>query len=93
MTLNQSAFEGVIIDPLPGRSTKPRTRGQTMVIDKGLGLSATGDLLELAGAYIDFMKPYPNQAMRIHIEMHGGEPCVQVDPTRSRGHLHSLVHR
>ncbi|MFZ5823108.1 MAG: phosphosulfolactate synthase [Bacillota bacterium] len=56
MTQQNSAFAGVIIDPLAGRSAKPRTAGQTMVIDKGLGLSQTGDLLELGAGYIDFMK-------------------------------------
>ena len=42
--------------PLPGRSVKPRTSGQTMVIDKGMGLTETRDLLELASDYIDFIK-------------------------------------
>lgn len=39
-----------------GRQVKPRKRGLTMVIDKGLGLAATDDLLELAAAHIDFIK-------------------------------------
>ncbi len=38
------------------RSTKPRTNGCTMVLDKGLGLSAFHDLLTIAGEYIDFIK-------------------------------------
>ena len=42
--------------PLPGRSTKPRTRGQTMVIDKGMGLTETRELLELASDYVDYIK-------------------------------------
>lgn len=50
------AFDGILADPLPGRSGKPRTHGETMVIDKGLGLSATRDLLEMASDYIDYMK-------------------------------------
>lgn len=50
------AFEGVIADPLPGRTAKPRTQGETMVIDKGLGMSATSDLLEMASDYIDYIK-------------------------------------
>ena len=53
---DQKAFDGVIEAPLPGRTAKPRHHGQTMVIDKGLGLSQTGDLLELAAEYIDFWK-------------------------------------
>ncbi|HEY8417063.1 MAG TPA: phosphosulfolactate synthase [Limnochordales bacterium] len=42
--------------PISGRETKPRTRGLTMVIDKGLGLAKTHDLLETAADYIDFVK-------------------------------------
>jgi phosphosulfolactate synthase len=38
------------------RPPKPRRNGLTMVIDKGLGLSAFCDLLQLAGEYIDFLK-------------------------------------
>ncbi len=50
------AWEGIVADPFPGRSTKPRQRGLTMVIDKGLGLQETRDLLVLAGEYIDYVK-------------------------------------
>lgn len=42
--------------PLPGRSIKPRRRGLTMVLDKGLGLGETKDLLDIAGEHIDFLK-------------------------------------
>lgn len=42
--------------PLSGHSTKPRRTGCTMLLDKGLGLSQTKDLLELAGDYIDIIK-------------------------------------
>lgn len=38
------------------RMEKPRIRGLTMVMDKGLGLTAYQDLLQLAGEYIDFIK-------------------------------------
>jgi phosphosulfolactate synthase len=51
-----TAFDGVITSPLAGRSVKPRRQGQTMIIDKGLGLAQTGDLLALAGEYIDYIK-------------------------------------
>ncbi|MGX9705795.1 phosphosulfolactate synthase [Laceyella tengchongensis] len=37
-------------------NAKPRSTGCTMVIDKGLGLSAYQDLLQLTGEYIDFIK-------------------------------------
>ncbi|ABO50204.1 phosphosulfolactate synthase [Desulforamulus reducens MI-1] len=42
--------------PLGNRMNKPRTAGLTMIIDKGLGLGETRDLLNLAGGYIDFFK-------------------------------------
>lgn len=50
------AWGGVCPFPLMGRTEKPRERGITMVIDKGLGLGATADLLELAGPYVDLLK-------------------------------------
>lgn len=42
--------------PLQGRLQKPRSEGLTMVIDKGLGLGETKDLLDTAGDYLDFLK-------------------------------------
>ena len=50
------SFDGVFEMPVPGRSTKPRKEGITMIIDKGLGLNATQDLLDSAGDVIDFIK-------------------------------------
>lgn len=38
------------------RSVAPRTSGPTMIIDTGLGVAATADLLEVAGDYIDLWK-------------------------------------
>ncbi len=43
-------------DPSGRRPGKPRNVGVTMVIDKGLGLSAFDDLTAVAGAYIDIVK-------------------------------------
>lgn len=40
----------------PDRSVKPRTKGITMVMDKGLGVNAFEDLLSLAAEHIDFIK-------------------------------------
>lgn len=54
--LDEKAFDGVITSPLAGRTSKPRDSGQTMLLDKGMGLSQTGDLLELAADYIDYIK-------------------------------------
>jgi phosphosulfolactate synthase len=42
--------------PIGGREAKPRKTGLTMVIDKGLGLLETRELLEIAGDYIDLIK-------------------------------------
>lgn len=50
------AWDEVIMIPISGRSSKPRTTGITMVIDKGLGLKRVQDLLETAGDYIDIIK-------------------------------------
>ena len=41
---------------LPQRTKKPREWGYTMVIDKGLSLRETEDLLEVACEYIDIVK-------------------------------------
>ena len=50
------AFEGVFQTPFHGRATRPRETGYTMVIDKGLGLAATRDLMDTAADYIDSLK-------------------------------------
>ncbi|MGE5618142.1 MAG: phosphosulfolactate synthase [Sphingomonadaceae bacterium] len=50
------SFEGVFATPISGRSVKPRKTGYTMVIDKGLGLQATRDLMDTAADYIDSLK-------------------------------------
>jgi phosphosulfolactate synthase len=41
---------------LPERTSKPRARGVTHVIDRGLPISTLESLLDLAGAHIDFVK-------------------------------------
>lgn len=40
----------------PDRTTKPRKNGITMMLDKGMGLNALKDLMEVSGEYIDFAK-------------------------------------
>ncbi len=69
-----TAFDGVVKHPLPGRLPRPRRTGHTMVIDKGLGLSQMGDLLELGSEYIDYIKLgfgtaalYPTHLLRAKI--------------------------
>ncbi|MEW6182439.1 MAG: phosphosulfolactate synthase [Bacillota bacterium] len=44
------------LPPCDRSLTRPRKAGITMVIDKGLGMAETRDLLEVAGDYIDFIK-------------------------------------
>ncbi|PSR20372.1 MAG: phosphosulfolactate synthase [Sulfobacillus acidophilus] len=53
---DQEAWLDILDFPFQNRSLKPRTVGLTMVIDKGLGLTDTRDLLELASNYIDHLK-------------------------------------
>ncbi len=54
--MKPKAWEGVIEPPVKGRSTKPRKVGLTMVIDKGLGLNQTKELISTAGDYVDIIK-------------------------------------
>lgn len=49
-------WRGVVDFPISDREQKPRKYGLTMIIDKGLGLNAFKDLLEMAAPYIDFIK-------------------------------------
>lgn len=41
---------------LPDRSVKPRSSGITHILDKGLGLGAVEDYLDMASSYIDIVK-------------------------------------
>ncbi|MGA9172776.1 MAG: phosphosulfolactate synthase [Thermoactinomyces sp.] len=56
MEKNRRLWEEELTDPSSERTIKPRTTGITMVMDKGIGLTAFRDLLELAGNHIDFIK-------------------------------------
>lgn len=38
------------------REEKPRNRGITMVLDKGLGLQTASSLMEISGEYVDYLK-------------------------------------
>ena len=42
--------------PLGERKIKPRDHGLTMVMDKGMGLGETRDLLAIGAKYIDIIK-------------------------------------
>jgi phosphosulfolactate synthase len=50
------AWSGVIDHAWVPRSGRPRTKGVSMVIDTGIGLAATADVIEIAGPYIDHWK-------------------------------------
>lgn len=72
---NKAWFD-ILEVPHADREVKPRTRGLTMVIDKGIGLTETRDLLELASDYIDQIKLtfgtsafYSTRLLRQKIEM------------------------
>ncbi len=49
-------WQGFLQSPLPGRNKKPRQAGLTMLIDKGMGLNQTRELLQTAASYIDLIK-------------------------------------
>jgi phosphosulfolactate synthase len=49
-------WEDILEPPLKGRLSKPRSSGITMLIDKGLSVNGTTDLLDLNGPFIDFIK-------------------------------------
>ncbi len=44
------------LDSIPERSTKPRERGLTMVMDKGLSYRQAEDLINVSGNFIDIVK-------------------------------------
>lgn len=49
-------WQELLAFPLPGRSRKPRRDGLTMVMDKGIGLNETRDLLCMSSQYVDMIK-------------------------------------
>ena len=57
MKRNKEIFwDPKLTDPTLSRPAKPRSEGLTMVLDKGLGMSAFLDLLETASDHIDWIK-------------------------------------
>lgn len=53
---NKQVWQDIICYPLGNRNMKPREKGFTMVIDKGLSPRETEDLLQTSGNYIDYLK-------------------------------------
>ncbi|HBG00780.1 MAG TPA: phosphosulfolactate synthase [Firmicutes bacterium] len=73
---SNGAWQSVVALPETRRLAKPRSNGITMVIDKGLGLRETRDLLEMAADHVDFLKIafgssalYPSQLMKEKIAL------------------------
>lgn len=76
MADSDRAWVGILDFPAADREARPRQRGLTMVIDKGIGLTGTRDLMELAGDYVDHVKLtfgtsafYPHRLLRQKIEL------------------------
>jgi phosphosulfolactate synthase len=53
---NTNHWHSVFTDPSGLRQNKPRCKGITMVIDKGLGTNSFADLLETSTPYMDIIK-------------------------------------
>ncbi len=73
---DQTAFSQLLNHPLGGRHVKPRVKGFTMAIDKGLGYHELRDMLELNASYLDLMKfafgsscLYPTQLLRYKLSL------------------------
>lgn len=65
-----------LTDPTGLRQAKPRAKGLTMVIDKGIGMHAFTDLIQTSGEYIDIIKLgfgtsalYPLGLLRAKVEL------------------------
>lgn len=54
--MESKAWTDILDLPQADRTSKPRDRGLSMIIDKGSGLTDTRDLMELASDYIDHWK-------------------------------------
>ncbi len=52
----EMAWAGVVRAPVDGRRQKPRDRGLTMVIDKGMGVRTTEEFAEMGSSYVDIVK-------------------------------------
>ena len=56
--MRDDPWKGLVLveELLARRTVRPRSVGWTMVIDVGLGMRETQDVLEMAGEYIDLWK-------------------------------------
>jgi len=75
-SVRETNWAASLADPSGCRLVKPRRTGLTMVIDKGLGLTAFHDMLQTSGPYIDVIKLgfgtsalYPNEVLAEKIRL------------------------
>ncbi|ANQ50585.1 phosphosulfolactate synthase [Flammeovirga yaeyamensis] len=68
-----------VLNNLPERSAKPRDKGLTMAMDKGMSLREVEDILETSGDYIDIVKlgwatsyVYPKLQEKINLYQEAG---------------------
>ncbi len=54
--INAYSYMNFTLSQVPERSQKPRTKGLTMVMDKGLSVREAEDMLSTASPYIDIVK-------------------------------------
>ncbi|GBF32978.1 phosphosulfolactate synthase [Desulfocucumis palustris] len=54
--LKSNIWRDLITFPLGDRLARPRVQGLTMILDKGVGLGETRDLLNTSGEYVDLIK-------------------------------------
>jgi phosphosulfolactate synthase len=54
--INAYSYMNFTLSQVPDRSQKPRKKGLTMVMDKGLSVRETEDMLSIASPYIDIVK-------------------------------------
>lgn len=54
--INAYSYMNFTLSQVPERSQRPRTKGLTMVMDKGLSVRETEDMLSIASPYIDIVK-------------------------------------
>ncbi len=69
------------LNSLPTRDTKPRKKGVTMIMDKGLSIRETEDFISVAGEYADIVKlgwatscVTPNLAEKLDVYRENGIP-------------------
>ncbi|XID94139.1 phosphosulfolactate synthase [Paenibacillaceae bacterium WGS1546] len=85
-TTLKSDWPELLADPSGRRQSKPRSKGRTMILDRGIGLQAFEDQLAICGEYVDIVKfgfgtspLYPIPVIRRKIEL-AAEKGIAVIP-------------